>query len=66
MIATYMLVLVAFQIAPLSGVGPLRESATVLAAAWGVVALGERDHAAWRIGGAVAVAAGAMLLAVGG
>ncbi len=48
MIATYMLVLVALQIAPLSGVAPLRESATVLAAAWGVIVLGERDHAGWR------------------
>lgn len=66
MIATYTLVLVALQIAPLSGVGPLRESATVLAAAWGVIVLGERDHAAWRIGGAAAVALGAILLAVGG
>ena len=66
MIATYMLVLVALQVAPLSAVGPLRESGTVLAAAWGVVALRERDHAAWRIGGAVAVASGAVLLAVGG
>jgi uncharacterized membrane protein len=66
MIATYMLVLLALQVAPLSGVGPLRESATVLAAAWGVMALGERDHAAWRVGGAAAVAVGAVLLAVGG
>jgi drug/metabolite transporter (DMT)-like permease len=66
MIATYMLVLVALGVAPLSGVGPLRESATVLAAAWGVVALGERDHAAWRLGGAVAVAIGSVLLVVGG
>jgi drug/metabolite transporter (DMT)-like permease len=66
MIATYMLVLVALQIAPLAGVGPLRESATVLAAAWGVVGLGERDHAAARLGGAVAVAAGSTLLVVGG
>jgi drug/metabolite transporter (DMT)-like permease len=65
MITTYMLVLVALQVAPLAGVGPLRESAIVLAAAWGVVALGERDHAGWRLGGAVAVALGAVLLAVG-
>ncbi len=65
MIATYFLVLLALQIAPLSGVSPLRESGTVLAAAWGVVALGERDHAAWRVSGAVAVAAGAILLAIG-
>ena len=66
MIATYMLVLVALGVAPLSAVGPLRESATVLAAAWGVVALGERDHAAWRLAGAVAVAIGSVLLVVGG
>jgi drug/metabolite transporter (DMT)-like permease len=66
MIGTYMLVLLAFQIAPLAGVAPLRESATILAAAWGVVALGERDRAGVRLAAAGAVAVGAILLAVGG
>ncbi len=65
MLATYLLVLLALQIAPLAGVAPLREASTVLAAVWGVVALGERTRAGWRIAGGVAVAAGAILLAVG-
>ena len=66
MIGTYLLVLLAFQIAPLAGVAPLREAATILAAAWGVVALGERDRAGVRLLSATAVAVGAVLLAVGG
>jgi drug/metabolite transporter (DMT)-like permease len=65
-IGTYMLILLAFQIAPLAGVAPLRESATILAAAWGVIALGERDRAGVRLAAAAAVALGAVLLAVGG
>ncbi len=65
-IGTYMLILLAFQIAPLAGVAPLREAATILAAAWGVIALGERERAGVRLGAAGAVAAGAILLAVGG
>ena len=66
MVAGYTLVLSALAIAPLAGVAPLRESATVLAAGWGVIRLGERDGAAWRMGGAACIAAGAILLAVGG
>jgi drug/metabolite transporter (DMT)-like permease len=66
MVAGYTLVLTALAIAPLAGVAPLRESATVLAAGWGVVRLGERDGTAWRLGGAACIAAGAILLAVGG
>jgi uncharacterized membrane protein len=66
MIAGYTLVLTALAIAPLAGVAPLRESATVLAAGWGVLRLGERDGAAWRLAGAACIAAGAILLAVGG
>lgn len=65
-IGTYMLVLLAFQIAPLAGVVPLREAATVLAAAWGIVVLKERDRAGTRLAAGVAVAAGALLLATGG
>ncbi len=63
---TYTLVLLALQVAPLAGVAPLRESATVLAAAWGVIALRERGGAAWRVGGAIAVALGAGCLALAG
>jgi drug/metabolite transporter (DMT)-like permease len=66
MVAGYTLVLMALAMAPLAGVAPLRESATVLAAGWGVLRLGERDGAAWRLGGAGCIAAGAILLAVGG
>jgi uncharacterized membrane protein len=66
MVAGYTLVLTALAIAPLAGVAPLRESATVLAAGWGVLRLGERDRAGWRLGGAGCIAAGAILLALGG
>ena len=66
MVAGYTLVLTALAIAPLAGVAPLRESATVLAAAWGVLRLGEREGAAWRLAGAGCIAAGAILLAAGG
>ena len=66
MVGGYTLVLMALAIAPLAGVAPLRESATVLAAGWGVLRLGERDGAAWRLGGAGCIATGAILLAVGG
>ena len=65
-IGTYMLILLAFQIAPLAGVAPLREAATILAAAWGVIALGERERAVVRLAAAGAVAVGAILLAIGG
>jgi uncharacterized membrane protein len=67
-LAAYLLILVALSVAPLSGVAPLRESATVFAAAWGSVALGEaadRGDAARRILASVAIVAGALCLAVG-
>jgi drug/metabolite transporter (DMT)-like permease len=65
-IGTYMLILLAFQIAPLAGVAPLRESATILAAAWGVIVLGERERAGVRLAAAGAVGVGAILLAISG
>ena len=65
-IGTYMLILLAFQIAPLAGVAPLREATTILAAAWGVIALGERERAGIRLAAAAAVAVGAILLAFSG
>lgn len=65
-IGTYMLILLAFQIAPLAGVAPLREATTILAAAWGVVVLGERDRAGVRLAAAAAVGVGAILLALSG
>lgn len=64
----YGLILVALSVAPLSGVAPLRESATVFAAAWGSVRLGEalgRRDSARRIGASVTIVGGAILLAVG-
>lgn len=63
---TYMLILLAFEIAPLAGVAPLREATTILAAAWGVVVLRERGHAGTRLAAAGAVAVGAILLATTG
>ena len=68
-LAAYLCILVALSVAPLSGVAPLRESATVFAAAWGSVRLGEasdRSEAIRRIGASVLIVGGALLLAVGG
>jgi drug/metabolite transporter (DMT)-like permease len=66
-LAAYLLVLVAYSIAPLATVAPLRESGIVLAAAWGSIRLGEaassRD-ASWRIAAAGLVVVGAVLLAI--
>jgi uncharacterized membrane protein len=67
-LGAYLLILVALSVAPLSGVAPLRESATVFAAAWGSVRLREavdRGDSARRIGASVAIVAGALLLAIG-
>ena len=68
-LGAYLLILVALSVAPLSGVAPLRESATVFAAAWGSVRLGEaasgRDTLR-RVGASVAIVVGALLLALGG
>jgi uncharacterized membrane protein len=65
----YVLILWALSVAPLSGVAPLRESASVFAAAWGSVRLGEavgRREAGRRIGASVLIVGGAILLALGG
>ena len=65
----YLLVLGAFSIAPLAAVAPLRESAIVLASAWGVLRLREaatRREATVRLGAAVLVLVGAALLALAG
>ena len=67
-LGAYVLILVALSVAPLSGVAPLRESATVFAAAWGSVRLGEAAsgrETARRVGASVLIVAGALLLAVG-
>jgi uncharacterized membrane protein len=68
-LGAYLLILYALSVAPLSGVAPLRESATVFAAAWGSVRLGEavsRGDSVRRIGASVVIVAGALLLALGG
>ena len=68
-LAAYLLILWALSVAPLSGVAPLRESASVFAAAWGSVRLGEavgRREAGRRIGASALIVVGAILLAVAG
>lgn len=68
-LGAYLLVLVAFRLAPLSAVAPLRESAIVLASGWGAVRLQEasgRRAVAARLGAAAVVALGAGLLALDG
>jgi uncharacterized membrane protein len=68
-LGAYVLILIALSVAPLSGVAPLRESATVFAAAWGSVRLGEavsRGDSVRRIGASALIVLGALLLAVGG
>ena len=68
-LGAYLCILVALSVAPLSGVAPLRESATVFAAAWGSVRMGEasdRAESARRIGASVLIVGGAILLAAGG
>lgn len=66
-LAAYLLVLVAYSIAPLATVAPLRESGIVLAAAWGTLRLGEASggrEVGSRIAAAGLVVVGAILLAV--
>ena len=66
-LAAYLLVLFALSVAPLTAVAPLRESATVVAAAWGTVRMGEavgRDEAAFRIAASAVIVTGAILLAL--
>ena len=68
-LSAYLLILVAYSMAPLAAVAPLRESAIVLAAAWGSIRLGEasgRREGAIRIAAAALVVIGAVLLAMGG
>ncbi|MEO5884373.1 MAG: hypothetical protein ABIQ58_02525 [Candidatus Limnocylindrales bacterium] len=68
-LGAYLLILFALSVAPLSGVAPLRESATVVAAAWGSVRLGEaltRRDSIRRIGASATIVAGALALALGG
>jgi len=66
-LAAYLLILVAFTVAPLTAVAPLRESAIVLASGWGAFRLREaadRGDALRRLGSAGLVLVGALLLAI--
>jgi uncharacterized membrane protein len=68
-LGAYVLILWALSVAPLSGVAPLRESATVFAAAWGSIRLGEavsRRETWRRVGASGLIVGGAILLAVAG
>lgn len=68
-LAAYVLILVAFSVAPLTAVAPLRESAIVLASGWGTLRLGEGGHrreAIRRIAASALVVVGAILLALDG
>jgi drug/metabolite transporter (DMT)-like permease len=67
-LVAYLLILVAYTLAPLAVVAPLRESAIVLASGWGAFRLAEAGtsrEAGLRIGAAVTVLAGAITLAIG-
>lgn len=61
--AGYFLVLWALSLAPLAVVAPVRETAIVAVAVWGVWRLGERSLAPVKLSGAVATLAGVALLA---
>ncbi|HET9456437.1 MAG TPA: EamA family transporter [Candidatus Limnocylindrales bacterium] len=68
-LAAYLFILVAFSVAPLTAVAPLRESAIVLASGWGTLRLGEAAgarEAALRIAASAVVVLGAVLLALDG
>ena len=60
----YLLVLLALSIAPLSVVAPVRETAVVAVAVWGVWRLHERQAAALKLSGAMATLIGVALLAL--
>ena len=67
--AAYLFVLIAYRYAPLTAVAPLRESAIVIISGWGSFRLKEargRRDATIRIGVAVIVVVGAVLLATEG
>ena len=68
-VAAYLIVLIAYRYAPLTAVAPLRESAIVVISGWGTFRLKEavnRRDAGIRIGLAVVVVIGAVLLAAEG
>lgn len=66
-LGAYLMILVAFTVAPLTAVAPLRESAIVLASGWGSFRLreaGDRPEALRRIAAAGLVVVGAIMLAL--
>jgi drug/metabolite transporter (DMT)-like permease len=68
-VVAYLIVLIAYRYAPLTAVAPLRESAIVVISGWGTFRLKEavnRRDAGIRIGLAVVVVIGAVLLAAEG
>lgn len=68
-LVAYLLILVAFSVAPLTAVAPLRESAIVLASGWGTLRLGEGSggvETVRRLGASALVVVGAILLALDG
>ena len=62
-LAGYVLVLTALRLAPLAIVAPVRETAVVAVAVWGVWRLRERSRIPIKLAGAVATLAGIALLA---
>jgi hypothetical protein len=67
-IGGHFLVMAAFAVAPLSLVIPLRESAILLVSGWGLLRAQEATNSGevlTRVGGAVAIVAGALLIALG-
>jgi drug/metabolite transporter (DMT)-like permease len=65
--AAYGLVLLALSVAPLTAVAPLRESAIVVASGWGALRMREARsgrEVVGRLGAALAVVGGAVLLAI--
>ena len=60
----YLLVLAALYLAPLAVVAPVRETAIVAVAIWGIWRLGERRAAGLKLAGAAATLLGVLLLAV--
>jgi drug/metabolite transporter (DMT)-like permease len=64
MTATFYVVLVALAVAPVAVVAPARESAIVLVSAWGVLRMREREGLALKVGGALAILAGVVLLLI--
>ena len=62
--AGYFLVLWALSLAPLAVVAPVRETAVVAVAVWGVWRLRERSRTAMKLSGALATLMGVALLAL--